>query len=216
MTTKTALYDGFAGVAQALSAGRRVELLDILAQGERSVEDLARESGLSLANCSRHLQVLKRAGLVRGRREGVKVFYEPASEEVVALLDVLRQVAHSHSAEVRTLAEKYLGGEVEPVTRRELLAMLGDGAVEVIDVRPAEEYRAGHLPGARSVPINELQARLEELPDDREIVAYCRGRFCAYAHQAVRLLAEAGRRGRRLEGGLPEWRRAGLPVEGNP
>ncbi len=210
---KTSLYDGFARVADALSAGRRVEILDILAQGERSVEDLAQASGLSLANCSRHLQVLKRAGLVQARREGVKIFYRPASEEVLALLDLLRQVAHRHSAEVRTLAEEYLGGEVEPVTRRELLALLNQGTVDVIDVRPTEEYLAGHLPAARSIPIDELQACLEELPDDREIVAYCRGRFCAYAHRAVRLLAETGRRGRRLEGGLPEWRRAGLPVE---
>ncbi|MDP8957828.1 MAG: metalloregulator ArsR/SmtB family transcription factor [Actinomycetota bacterium] len=210
---KTSLYDGFAQTGQALASGRRVEILDVLAQGERSVEGLAASTGLSLANCSRHLQVLKQAGLVSRRRQGVQVYYRLASAKVLTLLNLLRQVAHDHSAQVRALAQEYLGGEAEPVTREELLALLREGRVEVIDVRPQEEYRAGHLSGARSIPIEQLEARLAEVRDDREVVAYCRGRFCAYAHQAVRLLERAGRRARRLEDGLPEWGLAGLPVE---
>jgi rhodanese-related sulfurtransferase/biotin operon repressor len=210
---KTALYDGFARVGQALASGRRVEILDLLAQGERSVDELAEALGLSEANCSQHLQVLKGAGLVAGRREGIRVFYQPASPEVLALLNLLREVARDHSAEVRALAEQYLGGEVEAVTGRELRNRLRRGDVVVVDVRPEEEYRAGHIPGARSVPIEELEARLAEIGDRQEVVAYCRGHFCAYAHQAVRLLSAAGHRARRLEGGLPEWRLAGFRVE---
>jgi DNA-binding transcriptional ArsR family regulator len=210
---KTALYDGFARVGQALASGRRVEILDLLAQGERSVDELAEALGLSEANCSQHLQVLKGAGLVASRRAGTRVFYELASPDVLLLLNLLREVARDHSAEVRTLAERYLGGEVEGVTSRELRDWLRRGDVVVVDVRPEEEYRAGHIPGARSVPIEELEARLAEIGDRQEVVAYCRGRFCAYAHQAVRLLAGAGHRARRLEGGLPEWRLAGFRVE---
>ena len=210
---KTALYDGFGRVGQALASGRRVEILDLLAQGECSVDELAEALGLSEANCSQHLQVLKGAGLVASRRAGTRVFYELASSDVLLLLNLLREVARDHSAEVRALAERYLGGEVEGVTSRELRDRLRRGDVVVIDVRPEEEYRAGHIPGARSVPIEELEARLAEIGDRQEVVAYCRGRFCAYAHQAVRLLTGAGHRARRLVGGLPEWRLAGFRVE---
>jgi DNA-binding transcriptional ArsR family regulator/rhodanese-related sulfurtransferase len=210
---KTDLYDGFAAAAQALSSGRRVELLDVLAQGERPVDELARTLDLSVANCSQHLQVLRRAGLVSARREGNRIWYRLASGSVAALVGLLREVAYDRSAQVRDAAEAYLGGQVEAIDRRELVARLGRRKVLLVDVRPRREFDAGHLPGAVSIPLDELETRIDELPENVEVVAYCRGRFCAFAHQAVRILEAAGRKAVRLDVGLPEWRLAGLTVE---
>ena len=212
---KTALFDEFARVGKALASGRRMELLDVLANGERTVEVLAGEGGLSVANASQHLQILRRAGLVATRREGTSVHYRLAGPEVFELWRALRTLAASRLAEVERLAATYLGArnELEPVTRQELARRLQQGEeLVVLDVRPAEEYAAGHLPGAVSIPISELRRRLAELPGDREIVAYCRGPFCAFAHDAVQVLADAGLTARRLEDGLPEWQADGLPV----
>jgi rhodanese-related sulfurtransferase/DNA-binding transcriptional ArsR family regulator len=212
---KTALFDEFARVGKALASGRRIELLDVLANGERTVEALAGEGGLSVANASQHLQVLRQAGLVATRREGTSVWYRLAAPEVFDLWRTLRTLAASRLAEVERLAAAYLGAReaLEPVTRQELARRLGQGEeLVVLDVRPAAEHAAGHLPGAVSIPISELRRRLAELPRDREIVAYCRGPFCAFAHEAVQVLADAGLTARRLEDGLPEWQAAGLPV----
>jgi rhodanese-related sulfurtransferase len=213
--TKSALFDEFARAAKALASGRRIELVDVLANGERSVEALAGEAGLSVANTSHHLQVLRRAGLVVTRREGTSIHYRLAGPEVFELWRALRALASARLAEVERLATAYLGArdELEPVTREELVRRLHAGdRVVVLDVRPAAEYAAGHLPGAISVPVGEVRRRLAELPGDRDIVAYCRGRYCAFAHEAVALLREAGFAARRLEDGLPEWQAAGLAV----
>jgi rhodanese-related sulfurtransferase len=212
---KTALFDEFARVGQALASGRRIELLDVLANGERTVEGLAGEAGLSLANASRHLQVLRQAGLVASRRVGTSVYYRLAAPEVFELWRALRTLAASRLGEVERLAAAYLGGrdELEPLTRQELARRLRDGdPLVVLDVRPASEHAAGHLPGAVSIPVGELHRRLVELRRDREIVAYCRGPFCAFAHEAVALLRREGFSARRLEDGLPEWRAAGLAI----
>ena len=212
---KVALFDGFARVGGALASGRRIELLDVLANGERAVEALAGEVGLSVANTSQHLQVLRRAGLVVTRREGTSVHYRLASPEVFELWRALRALAAARLAEVERLTAAYLGSrdELEPVTRQELARRLQNGdSLVVLDVRPAAEHAAGHLPGAVSIPVGELRRRLAELPRDREIVAYCRGPYCAFAHDAVAVLREEGFSARRLEGGLPEWQAAGLAV----
>jgi rhodanese-related sulfurtransferase len=213
--TKTALFDEFARAAKALASGRRIELLDVLANGERTVEALAGQVGLSVANTSQHLQVLRQAGLVTGRRQGTSIFYRLADPEVFQLWQALRSVAASRLAEVERLATAYLGArdQLEPVTRQELARRLQDGDdLVVLDVRPAAEYAAGHLPGAVSIPVGELRRRLAELPADREVVAYCRGPYCAFAHEAVAVLREEGFAARRLEDGLPEWQAAGLAV----
>ena len=212
---KTALFDAFAQAAKALASGRRIELLDVLANGERTVEALAGEVGLTVANTSQHLQILRQAGLVSSRREGTSIHYRLASPEVFELWRTLRTLATSRLAEVERLAAAYLGSrdELQPVTREELARRLQDGDnLVVLDVRPAAEYAAGHLPGAVSIPVGELRRRLAELPADREVVAYCRGPYCAFAHEAVVLLREAGVSARRLEDGLPEWQAAGLAV----
>jgi rhodanese-related sulfurtransferase/DNA-binding MarR family transcriptional regulator len=212
---KTALFDEFARAAKALASGRRIELLDVLANGERSVEAVAREVGLSVANTSQHLQILRQAGLVNSRREGTSVHYRLAGPEVFELWRTLRTLAASRLAEVERLAAAYLGSrdELQPVTREELTRRLQDGDdLVVLDVRPAAEYAAGHLPGAVSIPVGELRRRLAELPGDREIVAYCRGPYCAFAHEAVSVLRDEGFSARRLEDGLPEWQAAGLAV----
>jgi rhodanese-related sulfurtransferase/predicted transcriptional regulator len=212
---KQALFDGFARVGKALASGRRIELLDVLANGERTVEALARQLGLSVANTSQHLQVLRQAGLVATRREGTSVHYRLATPEVFELWRALRTLASSRLAEVERLAAAYLGArdELEPITRQELARRLEDGdELVVLDVRPTEEHAAGHLPGAVSIPLAELRRRLAELPRDRQIVAYCRGPFCAFAHEAIAVLTDAGLTARRLEDGLPEWAAAGLPV----
>jgi rhodanese-related sulfurtransferase len=214
---KTALFDEFARAAKALASGRRIELLDVLANGERTVEVLAGEVGLTVANTSQHLQILRQAGLVSSRREGTSIHYRLAAPEVFELWRTLRTLAASRLAEVERLAAAYLGSrdELQPVTREELTRRLQDGDnLVVLDVRPAAEYAASHLPGAVSIPVAELRRRLAELPVDREIVAYCRGPYCAFAHEAVSVLRDEGFAARRLEDGLPEWQAAGLAVTG--
>jgi len=215
---KDALYDGLASVAKALGSGRRAELIDVLGQGERSVEELAAELGQSVANTSQHLQVLLRAGLVRTRREGNHVIYALASPAVAALWSAVQQVAADHVAELDRLAADYLGDRsaLELVTRDELRRRLRAGDVVVLDVRPEREFRSGHIRGAVSLPVTELGRRLREIPKDRAVVAYCRGPYCVYADDAVRTLRRRGYRAARLEDGFPEWAAAGLPVAAEP
>ncbi|GGL40856.1 ArsR/SmtB family transcription factor [Planomonospora parontospora] len=210
---KTALFEAFASVGKALASGKRLELVDLLAQGERSVEALASAAGLGLTTASSHLQVLRQAGLVTTRKQGTKVFYRLAGADVAALWAHLRGVAAAHLAEVERARAAYLGpGEGEQLTREELQARIQAGEVTVIDVRPAAEYAAGHIPGALSIPLDELADRLAELPADGRIVAYCRGAYCVMAHEAVRELTARGRRAARLADGMLEWRLAELPV----
>jgi rhodanese-related sulfurtransferase/predicted transcriptional regulator len=210
---KESLFDAFAETGRALASGRRAELVDVLAQGERSVEELSEEVGQSLANTSHHLRTLARAGLVATRRDGTRIYYRLAGDRVAELWAVLRDVAAEYVAGIDRLAATYLGDrtELRTVDRRELADLVEAGAV-IIDVRPPAEYAAGHIPGARSVPPDELQQHLRALPRDAEVVAYCRGPYCVYADEAVRELSLHGFRARRLEDGFPEWRRAGLPV----
>jgi len=212
---KVALFDAFASVAQALGSGRRAEIVDVLAQAERPVDEIANEISQSVANTSQHLHVLARAGLVRSRREGTHVFYRLASERVGDLWAAVRDVAVRHVAEVNQLADEYLGERdgVEHVSATELHERLARGEVVVLDVRPQPEYQAGHIPGAQSVPLDALASLAPKLPRRRQIVAYCRGPYCVYADDAVRLLQARGLKARRLDVGFPEWRRAGLPVE---
>ena len=211
---KDALFASLAGVARALGNGRRAEIVDVLSQGERSVDELAREIEQSVANTSQHLQALSRAGLVTGRRQGTRVHYALTSVRVGDLWAALRDVAAGHVAGIADLADAYLGdrGALEQITRRDLAARLRRRDVVVIDVRPRTEYEAGHIPGAQSIAPRELRRRLRDLPPDVDVVAYCRGPFCVYADDAVRALRRRGRRALRLEDGFPEWRRAGLPV----
>ena len=212
---KDALFDGLAGVAKVLGNGRRAEIVDVLAQSERSVEEVAGELGQSIANTSQHLQRLLRAGLVRTRREGNRIYYSLAGPRVAELWAAVRDVAAEHVAELDKLAAAYLGDRsgLDTVTRDELARRLRDGDVVVLDVRPEAEYRAGHIAGAVSLPVGELTRRLRDLPEDRSVVAYCRGPYCVYADDAVRTLTRSGYRAVRLEDGYPEWARAGLPVE---
>jgi rhodanese-related sulfurtransferase/DNA-binding MarR family transcriptional regulator len=209
---KHELFDRLAEVGRALAGGPRLLILDVLAQGERSVEHLAEAAGLSVANASQHLQILRRAGLVQTRRESTRVFYRLAGDEVLRLWVAVREVAAARVGDVERAARDYLGDEVEAIGRAELAGRLQSGEVVVLDVRPRVEFAAGHIQGARSLPIEELEARLDEIPDDAEVVAYCRGPYCVFAHEAVRRLRAAGRNARRLEDGWPEWRLAGLPV----
>lgn len=211
---KDDLYDGFAEVAKALSSGRRAEIVDVLAQGERSVEEIAVEIDQSVANTSHHLRALARAGLVTTRREGTRIYYALASERVAELWSALCDVAGEHVAGLERLAAAYLGERegIEEVGRDELARRLKSGELVVLDVRPPAEFAAGHIAGSRSVPIGELRKHLRMLPPDVEVVAYCRGPYCAYADEAVRELTKKGFRARRLADGFPEWRRAGLPV----
>ena len=211
---KNALYDGFAEVAKALGSGRRAEIVDVLAQGERSVDDLAAEIGQSVANTSQHLRSMARVGLLGTRRSGTRVFYRLASDRVGELWSALRDVATAHVAGLERLAGAYLGERqgVDLVDRDELAARLAKGGVFVLDVRPATEFTAGHIAGARSTPVAELRRHLRALPKGAEVVAYCRGPYCVYADDAVRELNRRGFRARRLIDGFPEWRRAGLPV----
>ena len=212
---KAALFDALASVAQALGSGRRAEIVDVLAQGERPVDEIAGEIAQSVANTSQHLQVLARAGLVRSRRDGTRVFYRLASERVGELWAVVREVAVRQVAEVSVLADEYLGarGGVEHVTAEELVRRLERGDVVLLDVRPEPEFRAGHIAGARWAQVASLDELAQTLPRRREIVAYCRGPFCVFADDAVRLLRGRGLKARRLDVGYPEWQRAGLPVE---
>jgi rhodanese-related sulfurtransferase/predicted transcriptional regulator len=211
---KDALYEGLAGVAKALASGRRAEIIDVLAQGERPVEEIADAIGQSVANTSHHLRAMARAGLVTTRREGTRIFYAVASERVAELWAAVRDVAADHVAGLERLAAAYLGDRdgIEVVSRDELARRLKRREVVVIDVRPAVEYAAGHISGARSLPIGELRRKLRSLPRDADVVAYCRGPYCVYADDAVRELNRRGFRARRLIDGFPEWKRAGLPV----
>jgi len=209
------LFAQFARVGKALSNGNRLELLEYIAQGERSVDELAKVSGLTVANTSQHLQQLRQAGLVGCRKEGLKVFYTLSGDDVIGLLDALRGVAERHVADVERLINTYLTvkDELEPLPRRELLQRVRDGLVTVLDVRPPEEYAAGHVPDAVNVPFSELENYLDELRPEQEIVAYCRGPHCVLAFDAVASLRQKGLKARRLEDGYPEWKSAGLPVE---
>lgn len=210
---KTRLYEQFAACGKALAHASRLELLDLLSQGERSVESLARTAGLNLTTASAHLQVLKQAGLVDTRRDGVRIFYRLAGEDVAALFALLRRVADHHRAEVGAAREAYLGpvGD-ETMDPRRLHDRLGSADLVVLDVRPTEEYQSGHIPGAVSIPVAELADRITELPEDTDIVVYCRGEYCVFAHDAVATLTAHGRRAIRLNDGMLEWRLAGRPV----
>ena len=211
---KAALFDALAESAKALANGRRAELIDVLAQGERSVEELAREIGQTVANTSQHLQRLLRAGLVRSRRDGTRIFYDLSSPLVSTLWRTMRRVAEEHVEGLECLATAYVGDRsgLDMMTRDQLRERLRAGDVVVLDVRPPAEYAAGHIRGAVSVPVGELRARLQEIDSGADVVAYCRGSYCVYADEAVRLLAEAGRSAARLEDGFPEWAAARLPV----
>lgn len=214
-TPKHDLFQQLARIAAALGSAARLDLLEILAQGERSVDQLASLTGLSVANTSQHLQKLRQAGLTLGRKEGQFVFYRLAGDEVLQLLGALRHTGETHVAEVDRLVREYFSSrdELEPVAAAELLDRVRKGLATVLDVRPAEEFEAGHLPGAVNIPIEQLSKRLGELPKRKEIVAYCRGPYCLMSYEAVELLRKKGHKARRLENGLPEWRLAGLPVE---
>jgi len=212
---KHELFSQFARLAKAMSNGNRLEILEFLAQGERSVDSLAEVSGLSKGNTSQHLQQLRQAGLVESRKEGLNVFYRLSGDDVLTLLDCLRGVAQRRLADVDRLISTYLTvkDNLEPVPADELLERARKGLVTVLDVRPPEEYAAGHLPGAINIPLSELEQHLGDLDSDKEVIAYCRGPHCILAFDAVARLREQGRTARRLEGGFPEWRRDGLPVE---
>jgi len=212
---KDALFDGFAEIAKALANGRRAELIDVLAQGERHVEELADEIGQSVANTSFHLRALAGAGLVATRRDKTRIYYRLASEGVIDLWAALRDVAAAHHAEIDPLAAAYLGhrDELDEISRSELTDRIAAGDVIVIDVRPSAEYASGHIAGARSIPAGRLARELRILPADVEVVAYCRGPYCVLADDAVRLLRRRGRTARRLEDGFPEWRHARLPTQ---
>ena len=210
---KNTLLAEFAAVGKALGSPARLELLDVLAQGPRTVEDLARSTDLGLSTCSAHLQRLSAAGLVSTRRDGTRIWYRLADDDVAALLVTLRAVARRHRPGTERARHGYVGEDVAEVGLAELGA--GGREVVVLDVRPASEYAAGHLPGAVHIPLEELADRLDELPARAEVVAYCRGDFCAMANDAVRLLTDHGRRARRVSDGVLEWRARGMPLEGD-
>ena len=214
---KTELFEQYARVGKALSAPTRLDLLDLLAQGERTVDALAKAAGVGLSTASMHLQTLRAAGLVRTRKEGTRVHYRLSGDDVAGLYADLRDVALSHLADADRAAVAYLGGddagEAEDVPREELLRRARTGQVVVLDVRPRHEYAAGHIPGAVSVPVEELEQRLAELPANVAVVAYCRGAYCVLAYDAVRLLTRHGRSARRLREGMLEWRLAGMPIQ---
>ena len=212
---KREIFANLARIGTALSNATRLEFLELLAQGERSVDQLAKLTGASVANTSQHLQKLRQAGLVIGRKDGQYVYYRLAGDEIVGLLAALGQVGETYLAEVERIVRLYLAqkDDLEPVPARELLDRARKGLVTVLDVRPPEEFAAGHLPGAVNIPIQELEKRLGELPKRKEVVAYCRGPYCLMSYDAVQLLRKKGLKARRLEAGLPEWRLAGRPVE---
>ncbi|MCZ6915847.1 MAG: metalloregulator ArsR/SmtB family transcription factor [Gemmatimonadetes bacterium] len=214
-TPKARIYAQLASVGKALSSPHRLELLEILAQGERTVDAIAGAAALPMANASHHLRVLRQAGLVETRREGLNVHYRLADLDVFELLQRMRLVAEHHLAEVERLVRTYLTArdQLEPISREDLLARVRAGTAVVLDVRPPEEYRAGHIQGARSLPVRDLERRVTDLPADKEVIAYCRGPYCLRAFDAVAFLRAHGRPARRLVDGFPEWRAAGLPVE---
>jgi rhodanese-related sulfurtransferase/DNA-binding transcriptional ArsR family regulator len=212
---KDRLYTEFATIGKALASPHRLELLDLLGQGERSVDELAQEAGLSLANASAHLQVLRQARMVESDKRGLQVVYRLGAPDVFQLWRTLRDLGTARLAEVDRLVETYIAdrASLAAVDIDQLRALLTEGGVTLLDVRPTLEYRQGHIPGARSVPVDELERRLAELPRDREVVAYCRGPYCVYSDEAAELLQRHGFTVRRLDEGFPEWRAAGLPVE---
>jgi rhodanese-related sulfurtransferase len=212
-SAKTQLYEAFAASGKALSSGKRLELLDVLTQGERTVDALAKATGLNLTTASAHLQTLKQAGFVATRRDGVRIFYRLAGEGVAQLFALLRNVAERHQAAVPVARSAYLGrdGALE-ITRDELRRRAEAGGLLLLDVRPVEEYLAGHIPGAVNIPVDELADRVGELPEDTDVIVYCRGEYCVFAYDAVRLLGERGRPAIRLNDGMLEWRLADLPV----
>jgi len=212
---KSDLFDQFARIGKALSSGKRLEMLEFLAQGERSVEQLANMTGLSVANTSQHLQQLRQVGMVTGRKEGLYVYYRIAGDGIVQLLATLRAVGEENLADVNRLVKLFLDSKdnLEPVPAKELWQRVKQGLVTVLDVRPPEEYAQGHIRGAINVPVTELKKRLGHIPADQEVVAYCRGPYCLLAYEAVQVLRKKGIKARRLEDGYPEWRLRGLPVE---
>jgi rhodanese-related sulfurtransferase len=215
---KNSLYGNFAQLGKALASPIRIEFLELLAQSERTVESLAEETGVSLANASQHLQALRRAGLVDGRKEGLFVRYRLADHAVIELCIALRKVAEQHSAALDRLVREHFAdrSDAEAVAMADLLERARSKDVVILDTRPANEYVAGHIAGAISVPVDELQRKLKQLPKNRDYVAYCRGPYCVYADRAVELLRASGRRAQRLLEGFPEWRVAGYPIESGP
>jgi rhodanese-related sulfurtransferase/DNA-binding transcriptional ArsR family regulator len=215
---KEHVYEHVARIAKAADSPRRLELLEVLAQGPRTVEVLAGETSLSVANASKHLQILRQAGLVEASKEGLFVQYRLAGADVVDLVRLLRTIAESRLGDLERLVRSFTADHdgLEPISREELLRRMRMGSVVLVDVRPFEEYQAGHIPGALSLPVRQLPRRLRELPPRKEVVAYCRGPYCVMAFDAVALLRRRGRRARRLVEGFPEWRSAGFPVEGEP
>ncbi len=213
---KLALLEEFASIARALGAPHRLLLLEQLGQGERGVEDLARKTDLTVANCSQHLQALRRAGLVTSRRAGKSVIYRLSDDKVLSLMQILSEVAERNLAQVERILRDLSQGEEMPraMTRQELQARLDDGSVTVIDLRPEDEFDRAHLPGARNVTLDELEAFSRDHDPDKEIIAYCRGPYCIYSHQAVARLRARGLQARRMEGGLPEWRADARRIEG--
>lgn len=214
ISPKLALLEEYALVARALSAPARLMLLEQLAQGERGVEALAEKTGLTIANCSQHLQQLRRAALVTSRRDGKAVIYRLTDAKTLQLMDLLRIIAERNLAQVERILRGLSGGKdaPEPISRADLAARIAEGSVTVLDVRPADEYAAGHIPGALNATLAELERVLPRLTPDMEVVAYCRGPYCVYAYQAVAALRHLGIHARRMDGGLPEWREDGLPV----
>ncbi|WP_198262692.1 ArsR/SmtB family transcription factor [sulfur-oxidizing endosymbiont of Gigantopelta aegis] len=212
---KQDLFTQFARVGKAMSNGNRLELLEFIAQGERSVDELAKASGLSVANTSQHLQQLRQAGLIDCTKRGLKVFYRLSGNDVIDLFNSLRNVAERHLADVQQLINTFLTvkDDLEPIPATELLGRVRDGLVTVLDVRPPEEYLAGHVPGAINVPLSELEAHLNELDSNQDVVAYCRGPHCVLAFDAVARLRNKGFNAHRMEDGFPEWKSAGLPIE---
>jgi rhodanese-related sulfurtransferase len=212
---KREVFANLARVGTALSSPTRIEFLELLAQTERSVEQLATLTGTTVANTSQHLQKLRQAGLIVGRKEGLYVFYRLAGDEVVGMLSAMSRVGEAYVAEVERIVRLYFASkdELEPIPAKELLDRARRGLVTVLDVRPPEEFAAGHVPGAINIPVHELEKRIKELPRRREVVAYCRGPYCLMSYDAVSLLRKRGLKARRLQAGMPEWRAAGMPVE---
>jgi rhodanese-related sulfurtransferase/DNA-binding transcriptional ArsR family regulator len=211
---KDTLYAQFARIGHALSSPKRIELLDLLAHGQKTVELLAEQTEMPVKNTSAHLRVLRQARLVDTRRDGTYVYYRVGDDDVTALLRALEAIGHSRLADVEKVVNLYLDSrdELEAVTLKELRRLMRADDVTVVDVRPAEEFEAGHIPGALSIPVSQLKGRLREIPKGREVIAYCRGRYCVYSLEAVTLLRKAGYRARRAEEGLPDWKAAGLPI----
>jgi rhodanese-related sulfurtransferase/DNA-binding transcriptional ArsR family regulator len=212
---KDALYAQFARIGNALASPKRIELLDLLGQGEKTVEALAEHVATPIKNTSAHLRVLRQARLVETRRDGTYVYYRLADDDVFRLLRTLETIGHARLAEVQQVVGLYLDGhdQLEPVTLKELRRLMRDGDVTILDVRPTDEFDAGHIPGALSMPVSELKGRIREIPKSREVVAYCRGRYCVYSLEAVTLLRKRGYRARRADEGMPDWRATGMPVE---